>query len=742
MPCGFHTLKADYAPCLLAIRCFVAAALLLGVPRSEAQSTLGLISGRIVDSLTGEAISGSRVEYIARDTGTGGGVLTGAEGFYVIGFLAPGQYQIRVTADGYQPQEVHALALRVAGRIDLNFRLRLLSDIWEQQRSRSFFFPERDEVITFYGPDVDMSRQGTFASTPGNVGVLEATLSQAIDPTEVRELPLALRNVYATIVSQPFVTADTATTRGLGLSIGGQRPTSSNFMLDGLENNNYLIGGPLAPLPPEFVQEYRVSLGNFTAEYGRTAGYLANAVTRSGGNTWHGIGYFHSRNDAFNANDFQSNRRGLDRAPLKESQSGFQLGGPLQSTSLFYSAAYEYLRRRGFEEPTSFKVPAPSFAEKLSAPNSLARQLLEKYPTPATDPGDGVTTKITRRPSASINRHMLLQRVDFVPRSGRDRFMGRFSLGRFSWPDFIWYPYPDFLSGLKQPSIGMAISHVRTFRPQLLGELRFGWNQGTVRWDRARPEIPTLLIAQTLIGPQDSPEDARLPTLAPGSPAFYAFRNRTRSWELAHSLMWSRGAHIIKAGGGLLLRRLSGYLTAGRDGQYVFDDLFAFSVDRPSFFSAPLSRADLPSFELPRFDRDYSYNQYYWFAEDTLRLTRRLVLNLGVRYESFGAPVNRAPSRTPCLSWDPGATLHSAWLRRSLPFPPQQLRHPTLPIGTTSRAGSGFPMISPAAPTSCCAVRTAYSTTGRLITSGSTLATTTLFWGGFHTAIQQVARDI
>src|SRR6185437_117536 len=119
------------------------------------------------------------------------------------------------------------------------------------------------------------------------------------------------------LVSLPGVNADNGTARGLGVSVAGQRPSSSNFLLDGVENNNYLVTGPLNPVAPEAVQEYRISTNNYSAEYGRTAGFVANAVTRAGGRDWQGVAYEYLKNDALNAADFQDNLTGLGRLPLK-----------------------------------------------------------------------------------------------------------------------------------------------------------------------------------------------------------------------------------------------------------------------------------------------------------------------------------------------------------------------------------------------------------------------------------------
>ncbi len=257
-------------------------------------------------------------------------------------------------------------------------------------------------------------------------------------------------------------------------------------------------------------------MSNFSAEYGRTSGYLANAVTRSGSSEWHGIGYFNLKNESLNANDFQSNRQGLPRSPLKESQGGFHVGGPLVRNAVFVSGAFEALRSRGRSEATEFKVPAPGFAESFTAPDSLARRLLTEFPTPASDPGDGITSNLSAQPPVSIDRHLTLARADWMPPSGAHRLMGRIVVARLSRPDFIWYPYEDFISPLKQPTLSLALSDVSVLGPTLTNELRFGWSRDDLRWDRARPDIPTLGVQTTLQGPGDTPEDTLRRTLLPG----------------------------------------------------------------------------------------------------------------------------------------------------------------------------------------------------------------------------------
>src|SRR4029079_18848127 len=132
-------------------------------------------------------------------------------------------------------QEVHQVVVPVAGRLDISFRLRPLSDVWEAGQYRTLVVPNSEAVITFYGPDVDNSRSGSFEAVRGNASRLESTVSQVINRNELDGLPLAGGDPYSLLLAEPGVTADTATTRGLGFSVNGQRPTASNFLLDGVE---------------------------------------------------------------------------------------------------------------------------------------------------------------------------------------------------------------------------------------------------------------------------------------------------------------------------------------------------------------------------------------------------------------------------------------------------------------------------------------------------------------------------
>lgn len=613
------------------------------------QTTQGMISGAIRNSRTGAAISGATVSYVQSSTGASGSGRSDASGNYFLPLLTPGFYRIRIAAGAYQAQEVQELELPVAARVELNFQLRPLSDVWESGQYRSVFLPGSKSIVTFYGPDVDTSRSGSFEAVRGRRGALESTLSEVINPLQVRDLPLAGRDVYTMLVTQPGVTADAGTSRGLGLSVMGQRPSASNFMLDGLENNNYLITGPLSPIAPEAIQEYRVSTNNFSAEYGRTPGFLANAITKSGGNQFHGLGYFYLKNEALNANGFQENRLGLERPAAKERQLGFQVGGPVLRDRLFFSAAYENFRSRGSGDTVSVRLPTPDLLRNL-AENSPGRRLLTQYPTPAPRAANGaIFIDLPYTLPVSLDRTLANVRVDYTPRGGADRVMARYSLARIGRPDFIWSPYADFVSGLDQNVDSLAANYTRRIRPGLLNEFKFGYGRDRIGWARANPDIATFVVPHQGV-----------PVIMPGSLAAYAYRNNSTTVELLDNVVWTRGRHVATFGGGLLLRRLDGFLTIGRDGQYRFEQqgisgLISFILSNPSMFFVATD-SDSSRVRSPQYDRQYHYRQMSFFAQDTFKASRRLSLNFGLRYENFGSPSNTGAAKDSLLVLGQGST--------------------------------------------------------------------------------------
>ena len=504
-------------------------------------------------------------------------------------------------------------------------------------------------LIDFYGPDVNPNYWTTFSPNPGLTGKLEASISNAVRPAEIQELPLQGNDVYAILLAEPGVTASNLTSRSLGISGNGQRPSSSNFLLDGADTNFFLISGPLLSVAPEAVQEYRISTSTFSAEYGGAAGYIVNAVSRSGGDAWHGQGYGNFEDEVLNANGFQENASGVARMPSKEVRAGYFVGGPLRRKRLFLGSSFEYFQTRDLEDPITLALPNQGFLDYAASlgNNSLALTLLKNYSIPAATSPDPFVTPVTFHPPVPYNRWLLLERFDWVSRSGLVHGSARMAGSRTSQPDFIWSPYPDYVSGLTQPLVSATTNW--TFQPKdgSVNRVTASWSYEDLAWDRAHPEVPTLnATGGNLV----------TPTILPGSLAGYGLTDRNRTWEVHDDETIVRGRHILKFGGGGLVRQLNDLLSYGQGGEYFFNNVVSFAFGQPSFFSASISRV-APYFVQPNLNRAYRDTQLFGFVQDTFRLSSRLVLNFGLRYDNFGNPQSVGPARDPLVRLAAGSTI-------------------------------------------------------------------------------------
>ena len=603
----------------------------LSLPVS-AQTTQGVILGQITDSVTGLPIPFASVTCASDATSLISPAHVDAFGNYAVASLSPGLYVITVTAAQYQTQQARVVELPVAGRLEFNFRLRPLYDVWESGQFRSWLLPESQQSLGYYGPDVDTSRVAVFNANRGVVTPLDNSLSDVVPREAIDDLPLAGRDVYTTLLLLPGVTSDTATGRGLGFSVAGQRPSSSNYLLDGVENNNLLVTGPLSAVVPEFIQEYRVSTANYSAEYGRTSGFLANAVTRSGTNQWHGKAFFYLENDHLNANGFQENAQGIARAPFTQIQPGFTVSGPIQRNRLFVFAGVEVLRSHGDSDPQLFALPTASYVASTD-PNSYAGQLLRKYPSAAVPTGTGTFGLASVAPTAHFNRVDALLRADYTISSANQLF-ARVSLDGIDQPDLLFDPYPAFSTHFRQNSISIAAGLISRLGPASQNEFRASRTGDAIRLDTPHAEVPTLIDEERgmLAG-----QSYRV-TL-PGNPSAYDYRNRGRNWEFLDNFTWIGGRHALKFGGGFLQRDADLALSVYPQGYLQFHTLSDFAQGQLALLQAQFDQ--LSSSHAPVSpDRSYRYRQFYGFAQDSFHFSDRLTFDYGVRYEFFGSPVN------------------------------------------------------------------------------------------------------
>ena len=644
----------------LAGACFLAFAVLS--TRALSQTTQGVILGRIVDSITGAPVPFAVVTCTRDETNLVSPAHVAAGGDYAVASLSPGRYTVAVSAPAYQSQQARALDLTVAGRLELNFQLRPLSDVWEAGQFRSVLLPQSQQALAFYGPDVDTSRVAVFNANRGSVTPLENSRSDVISSASIENLPLIGRDVYTMLLLLPGVTSDTATARGLGFSVNGQRPSASNYLLDGVENNNLLVTGPLGAAIPEFVQEYRVSTSNYTAEYGRTSGFIANAITRSGNKEWHGKAFFYLESDCLNANGFQENAQGIRRPPFTQIQPGILVSGPLLRKRLFVFAAFQAVRSHGRGDPQLFALPTPSFIQSTD-PASYAGQLLRKYRAESTPSGSGNAGLASIAPVTAFMRSDGLFRADYSLSPAHQLF-ARVALDRIDQPDLLFHPYRDFSNPFRQRSLSIAAGVISRLGAASQNEFRIARTGDSIRLETPHPEVPTLIDEESI-----RMDGVSYSVVLPSNRSAYDYRNRGRNWEFLDNYTHITGRHALKFGGGFLQRNIRLALSVYPKGFLDFSSLADFVASQPAVLLAQFDRFSATRDPVAP-DRSYRYRQSYAFAQDSFHFSDRLTFDYGVRYEYFGSPVNTGAQKDLLLRLGPASNIVTAVANTTLVLPP------------------------------------------------------------------------
>src|SRR5881397_3362576 len=284
------------------------------------------VQGTISDA-TGAVLPGVNVN--VKNSGTGSSVdfVTDERGRYLAPVLQPGEYEIQAALPGFQTVSRRGIRLAVGQNAVVDIKLEV-GQVTNQI-----------EVVADANP----------------INLTSAALSGLVNDKQIRDLPLNGRSFQQLALLQPGVTAasaagnDVVGGRTPKISINGARPEQNNFLLDGTDINNVYNKTPGSSagvlLGVEAVLEFQVLTNSYSAEFGRSAGGVINAVTRSGTNQIHGSAFEFLRNSALDAKNF------FDPAanpipPFKRNQFGVALGGPIEKDRTFFFAAYEGLIER------------------------------------------------------------------------------------------------------------------------------------------------------------------------------------------------------------------------------------------------------------------------------------------------------------------------------------------------------------------------------------------------------------
>ena len=645
---------------------FILASLfLLFTTSASAQSFRGSIRGVVTDP-SGSVIVNAKVTAKNIATGLHREVTTGEDGGYVMAELPAGEYTVTADSAGLSPAAQNVL-VNVGVATTANFDLTRI-----QQRREQL-----EVTIGAEAPLVESSRD---------------VLGEVVDRQLVVDLPLNGRDFGKLVALVPGATVEpsgvAAIQSGFGqFAINGNRDRSNNYTLDGTDNNDPFFnnsalnqtgigGAPASLLPIDAIQEFNLQ-SQFAAEYGRNSGSVVNIITKSGTDQLHGTLFEFLRNDAMDARNYFNRRVDLSGNPVpktafRNNQFGGSLGGPIIKDKTFFFGAYEGQRERvgsdfSFQVPTAYQIQeAAIIAEANGSPNPVnpsLTKMLSLFPSSTTGSLPG-TVKDKNDVNSLIAKidHQLTANESLTARYAFAQSSQVFPLGGLGGGAAS--RLPQFAQTSPTRVQVVSASWLTTFSATRLNEVRFGYSRYRTSFSSADANYDPL--AQ--LGIDFGTGKLSLPEIDfggifenLGATAFSIPRGRTsQSFQILDDFTWIKGKHTIKFGAEFRRIAVDSFNNNLERGIIEFGSANFGSdpgticpfVGDPRFPEC----ADLGISTLANFYLGNSYNAFAvagntqrttynnglsFFAQDDFRLSSKLTLNLGLRWEYFG-PISEA----------------------------------------------------------------------------------------------------
>ncbi|MGA2202597.1 MAG: TonB-dependent receptor [Terriglobales bacterium] len=644
-------------------RCFVGCLLaaLLCLSSALAQTVTGSITGQVTDP-SGAVIVGAKVTAENTATSVKTSAQTNGSGAYTIRFLPIGTYTVTVEATGFTTQRIPPFALEIAQTAKIDASMEIGSSTVVVVKAEMH-------------PILDTN---------------DATLGNTLSANEIENIPLNGRNFSSLTLFQPGsidtdptgMSGNNAIERSTFMNstamINGNRPQANNYTVEGADNNepqNNLIGYNPAP---DAIAELRVVSANANATYGNVNGGAVVTILKSGTNHFHGSLYDLLQNEKLDANSWGN---GLT-IPVTPKNSytqdifGGTIGGPVVRNKLFFFADYEGARHHtGGITSASVLTPdmlqgnfsaltakgiqlydtqnnfAPYLNNQVPVVNPVAKYLAAHpnlYPAPNAAPEDGLLqNNYLGSYSGYVSNNQEDFKVDWTP-GNVNKINGFYSQG--TGKDFTTAIIPVFFpSENTYPTKIAGVSWVHTFSPSIINEARFGFTR--VRWNNGVPTDPSGLFGLTGDKTVGIPFGAQLfvgfSGESLGSGASYVGTNANlqvftdNTFNYTDNLTWQRGRHYLSIGG-QATRYQQNYVNAsnvGFLGQFSYYGQYTENLNVSSG-GGGYGPAD---FVLDRVSNDQLASPTGWvgnrqwrvagYFQDDFKVSPRLTLNLGLRYE-------------------------------------------------------------------------------------------------------------
>jgi len=613
-----------------------------------AQQDMGLITGIITDS-SGAAVPGAQVTVVNPATNESRTVQTAEAGAYTVGPLRIGTYDVSVEQSGFKKATWSGITVSAQDRVRADFKL----EIGQLSETVS---------VTAEAPLLN-------AET--------ATLAHVVEEKAIRQLPLNGRNFQQLAwMTSGVIPATRSRDRESGFNAHGQGITQNNFIIDGIDNNNNVMGmqdrkSQVVVPSLDAVAEFKVQTSNYSAEFGRNSGAVMIVNLKSGTNAIHGTLFEYLRNQATDARDVFTyvDRTGDGKADpevLKQNQFGGTVGGPVLKNRTFYFGSWERRTQRRAQsdfvtvptaeekngvfaprlaaiiDPAAENQPFPGNAVPRSRWDPVAAGLLELWPAPNFG-GSGTRQNYISNPAWNNDRDQIDARVDHNL-TANDKIFGRVSLNRTD--NFRGSVFAPPARGAATNERGLddddarsaAFSWTRLLGSRVVNEFRYGFIRQKVDKRELSQEPMGALNAK--YGIKGIPAHDRLFGLPRfglaggigyeglGEPVSVPNFKIHQVHQWLNNLSWYRGNHNFKFGVDLRWNRSDIFGGDWAHGNFQFDGQFT----RISFadFLLGLPASVTLTTLLPGQMR---FRNYMFFAQDDWKVTPRLTVNLGLRYE-------------------------------------------------------------------------------------------------------------
>lgn len=566
------------------------------------QSLAGLaaINGTVVDP-SGAAVNGAKVTVSNSSLGIERILATNEAGYFQASSLTPSAgYSVRVEQAGFRTFEAKNIQLLVGQNVSVTANLQV------GQQAESI----------------------TVMESPALLEQTKTGVSQAVESTQITSLPINGRRVDQFALLTPGATTDGV---GGGVSFRGV-PGGNAFLQDGNDVTQQwgldIAGGSGVPssISQDAIQEFQVQTSGYNAEFGRAVGGVINTVTKSGTNDMHGTGYWYFRNRTLNAKDPYA----PTNPPEWRHQVGGSVGGSIVKDKLFYFGNYEAMRRNFPLVSTLVNNQFYSSGVYVGKCGAEVTPLPAEPATPAQcAAAQSYFARFFQTVPRKSNQDLGLGKLDWRP-NDRHSISASFNLLGFESPNGL----VTSVAATNGSGVGSngnvnaktrtgRLSHTYILSNSMLNEFRFGWFK-----DRRAQDINSALAPPnglrsglTVQGQSNLGVSTNLPNIQPSEDRF----------QYADSISWTKGAHQVKFGMDIADLRDTEYALFNGPGSYTYGTINDFALDLSGATTGKHWQTFTQSFG-PLLTKASVVN-YAFFAQDQWRVTRKLTLNYGLRYE-------------------------------------------------------------------------------------------------------------